>query len=181
MRSPLKVTQGAAGASGWLVLDYLQRPFNVALLASLSFDGNLTYSVQHTPDNPNSFKGNTVVSLTRTTTVATLTMSLAHGLSVGDALVIVGGGDANLEGNQTVASVTSATVLTYTVANTGATVGKVTTQAVLLRVFNHDFLVAQTARADGNYAFPVWATRVIVTAYTAGSVTLEVLQGYGRG
>lgn len=178
MRSPLSVTQSAAGASPWLVLDYLQRPFNVGLFASLSFDGNLTYQVQHTPDNPNKFKG---VTLSRTTTVATATFAAAHGLNVGDSIVVQGSGDANLDGTFAVASVVDATHLTYTVANTGLAADTGHAKACLMRVFPHAYLTALTAKADGNYAFPVWATRVNVTAYTAGSVTLEVVQGYARG
>lgn len=48
------------------------------------------------------------------------------------------------------------------------------------RIFNHETLVGQTANADGNYAFPVAAIRIDVTAST-GSVTLDVIQSGIRG
>jgi hypothetical protein len=186
MRSPIKQTvtpTAAGGAAGpWIPLDYLQRPFNVGLFVSLSEDASgITYTVEHSPDNPNNIKGNTVASLSRTTTVATLTMSLAHGLVTGDSVTIYNSGDANLDGTYAVASTPTATSLTYTVANTGATAGSPYTQAVLMRVFPHDFMAGLTARADGNYAFPVMASRLHITAWTAGSATLELTQGYARG
>lgn len=46
--------------------------------------------------------------------------------------------------------------------------------------FDNDTLTSQSASADGNYAFPVTAIRLNVTAYTAGSVTMTVIQA-GRG
>ena len=42
--------------------------------------------------------------------------------------------------------------------------------------FTHSTIVAQTTNKDGNYAFPIRAIRLNVTAGT-GSVTLTVLQG----
>lgn len=47
-------------------------------------------------------------------------------------------------------------------------------------VFPHETLVAQTANADGNYAFPVAATRVTITAGT-GTVTVNYMQAGIRG
>lgn len=47
--------------------------------------------------------------------------------------------------------------------------------------FKHASLVGQTANANGNYAFPVAAIRLNVTAYTSGSVTLNILQASGQG
>src|SRR6267378_2440928 len=109
MRSPIKQTVTptvAGGAAGpWIPLDYLQRPFNVALMVSLSQDASgITYSVEYTPDNPNSSKNtaNPVASLTRSTTTATLTFANPHGLVTGDAVVVYNSGDANLDGTYTV-------------------------------------------------------------------------------
>jgi protein involved in polysaccharide export with SLBB domain len=159
MKSPVSVTQAAAGASAWIPLDWQQRPFNVALLASLSFDGNLTYKVEYTPDNPQKV---TPCYITRSGTTATMTLAANHGLNVGDSVTVINSGDPNLNGTFPVASVPSA-------------------GAVLMRVFPHDYMVGLTAKADGNFAFPIMACRVNVTAYTAGSVTLEIIQGHARG
>ena len=41
--------------------------------------------------------------------------------------------------------------------------------------FNHSTLVGQAANADGNYAFPVTAIKVLVTAGT-GTATATILQ-----
>lgn len=43
--------------------------------------------------------------------------------------------------------------------------------------FPHTSVAAQTTNKDGNYAFPVTAIRLNVTAWTSGPVTLTVLQG----
>ena len=46
--------------------------------------------------------------------------------------------------------------------------------------FNHAFVNGSTANADGNYAFPISAMRLNVTAGT-GSVTINILQTSGQG
>lgn len=187
MRSPVKQTiAGAPGISPWLVLDYLARPFNVGLFASLSEDASVaaTYSIEYTPDNPNQTKGtrNNVVSLTRAGTVATLTWANAHGLVTGDAAKVYNSGDANLDGDVQVASTPSPTSITYTVANTGATVGSAYTEAIGLRVFALPAaLTAATTRQSADLVTPCWAVRLHVTALSAGSITLEAVQGHARG
>lgn len=185
MRSPISVkVSGAPGISPWIVLDYLQRPFNVALMAALdAAAAGVTYKVEYTPDNPNQTNANTnnVVSLTRSGTTATMTFAKAHNLVVGDSVKVFNSGDANFDGDQAVASVTSPTVLTYTVANTGAAAGNGYQRGIPLRVFPHDYMVGLTVKADGNFAFPCWACRLNVSALSAGSVTLEALQGHARG
>lgn len=187
MRSPVKVTvSGAPGISPWILLDYLQRGFAVGLFASLSEDaaGTPTYSVEYTPDNPNQGKSvqNPVVSLTRTTTTATLTWANPHGLVANDAAKVYNSGDANLDGDQTVVSTPSPTSITYTVANTGATVGSPYTQANGLRVFQvATALTGATTRQSADLAVPALAVRLHVTLLSAGSISLEVVQGLARG
>jgi protein involved in polysaccharide export with SLBB domain len=174
----------SGGAYGpWIVLDYLQRPFDVALFVDLSEDASgITYSVEYTPDNPNTGKltQNNVVSLTRVTTTATLTFLNPHNLGVGDSVTVTGSGDATLDGTFAVASTPTTTSLTYAVA-TGTAQGSVYTQAVPMTVFPHETLVALTADASGNFAFPCAACRLHITAWVAGSARLTVIQGYARG
>lgn len=43
--------------------------------------------------------------------------------------------------------------------------------------FPNDVLTGQTASADGNYAFPVTAIRLNVSAFTSGSAAITVIQG----
>jgi len=43
--------------------------------------------------------------------------------------------------------------------------------------FKHSTLVSKTTNGDGNYAFPIRAVRLNVTAYTSGSAALTILQG----
>jgi hypothetical protein len=184
---PIVVQLSAVGVSPWIPLDYLARTFNVGLLGDVSSGATLTYSVEMTLDNPNLTPkqklANQVASLVRSGTVASVVMSNAHNLSVGDSSVITNSGDPNLDGSQTVASVVSPTSFTYTVANTGALVGSVYTQAALLRVQPVPIaaLVGAVARFLGDLVTPCMAVRLHVTAYTGGVATLEVIQGYGRG
>jgi hypothetical protein len=185
MRSPVKVSLSAVSVSAWIPLDYVARTFNVGLFASLSEDASsaATYSVEYTPDNPNQSNGtrNNVASLTRSGTTATLTFSKPHGLVSNDAVKVWNSGDPNLDGDYT-ATVTSATALTYVVGNTGAAVGSVYTAAVGLRVFEvATAMTAATTRQAASLTTPCWAVRLNATAITAGSITLEVIQGLARG
>lgn len=43
--------------------------------------------------------------------------------------------------------------------------------------FPNSVVAAQTTSKDGNYAFPVRAIRLNVTAWTSGNVTLTIAQG----
>lgn len=186
---PIKVTVtptlAGGAASPWIPLEYAARTFNVGLFASLSEDATgITYSVEYSPDNPNPSRAtaNPVASLSRTTTVATLTFAQAHGLVAGDAVNVWNSGDPNLDGSQAVASTPSPTSLTYTVANTGAAAGSPYTQAAPMRVFAVQAnLTAATTRQSGALATPCFAVRLHITAWTAGSATLEIVQGLGRG
>jgi hypothetical protein len=45
--------------------------------------------------------------------------------------------------------------------------------------FDHSTITGKTTNSDGNYAFPVRAIRLNVTAYTSGSVTMTLLQASG--
>lgn len=42
--------------------------------------------------------------------------------------------------------------------------------------FDHSVLTGMVANKDGNYAFPIAAVRLNVTAYTSGSVIMTLLQ-----
>ena len=63
--------------------------------------------------------------------------------------------------------------LTYSVEHTFDDVFDPT---VTPTAFAHSTIAAQTASKDGNYAFPVRAVRLNITAYTSGSVTMTLLQ-----
>jgi hypothetical protein len=43
--------------------------------------------------------------------------------------------------------------------------------------FDHTTITGKTASFDGNYAYPVRAVRLTVTAFTSGSVVMTVIQG----
>jgi hypothetical protein len=186
MRSPIKATiTGAPGVSPWLPVDYVQTNFNLGLFASLSEDASAaaTYSVEYTPDNPNQGKTtrNNLLSLIRVAAVATIVFANPHGLLANDAVKVFNSGDPNLDGDQTVVSTPTPTSLTYAVGNTGALIGTPYTEAIALRVFPlQAALTAATTRQSASLTTPCMAVRLHVTALTAGSITLEVVQGLAR-
>lgn len=65
-------------------------------------------------------------------------------------------------------------VLTYDVEHT---FDDIFDSTVTPTAFKHSTVVSQTSNKDGNYAFPVRAVRLNVTAYTSGTATLTILQG----
>lgn len=166
----MKQTLSSATSGSWLVPDVALNPFNLGIGCVCSSNINATYSVQYSHDSP---LDSVTCSISRSSTTATLTLT-NHGLTTNDSIVVSGTGDSNLDGTYGVAGVTNQNVITYTVADTGATaaVGKVS----VMRVFNHPTLVSKTASADGNIAYPVRAVRLTITSYTAGYVTMLVSQ-----
>lgn len=62
-----------------------------------------------------------IVSITRATTVATVTTPTAHGLVIGDAIAIMGSDFATYNVATTVATVPTSTTFTYAMANSGTT------------------------------------------------------------
>jgi hypothetical protein len=66
--------------------------------------------------------------------------------------------------------------LTYTVEHTFDDVFSPTFNASTAVWFSNSGLSAKTTSLDGNYAFPVMATRLNVTSYTSGTATMTVIQ-----
>lgn len=166
------LTLGAAGASAWIPLDSKRNPFSVALAGAVTSGGTLTYKVQHTLDN---VQCAVPCSITRSTTTATLTLA-DHGVTGTSDSITVQGAGAPFDGTFAVAGITDANVITYTVLNSGLTASGQGAKVAVARVFDHSSLTGKTANADGNYAYPVSAIRLNVTAYTSGKVTLTAIQ-----
>lgn len=180
MRTTVQVAASSAAPTPWIPTSYLQNPFSVALFAAFESGGSGTYKVQHTPDDPQA--QHQVTSITRSGTTATV-VDPAHGLASGDNLQVFGSGDANLDTTQGLGvdiTVVDANTYTYTVANTGATAAKVSVKVTTLRCFDHPLMTGLTAKADGNYAFPVQAVRARVTTPGAGNLDLTAIQAEGR-
>lgn len=66
--------------------------------------------------------------------------------------------------------------LTYTVEHTFDDVFANTFNPATATWFPNATVAGETANQDGNYAFPVTAIRLNVTAYTSGSATLTIIQ-----
>lgn len=173
---PIYVTVSAVGPSAWIPINYLQNSFGIGFGVTLSSDGSLTYSVQHTFDDT-SDDANRFVSVSRAGTTATVT-DTAHKLSTGDSVIITGASEPTLNGTFTI-TVTGVNAYTYTTVASGTVAATMYTQVKSFRVFDHEDVVAKVARTDGNYAFPPRAIRLNVTSYSAGSATLAILQGLG--
>lgn len=69
---------------------------------------------------------------------------------------------------------TDTPTLTYSVQHT---FDDVQDENATLTPFNNEGMDAKAANEDGNYAFPVRAIRLNVTAWTAGTATLTIIQG----
>lgn len=173
---PVVVEATAAGPSAWVPLSFEQRPFSASVFCEVMGGSTLTYKVQYGFYNPSADKED-VKSITRSTTTATLTWFAARGAAVGDSLVITGAG-APLDGTYDVASVTSSTVVTYAVANSGATANLYPgPRCQLIRVFDDATIVSKSASLAGAIPFVCDAVRVNITAYTIGRVAMTVNQG----
>ncbi len=170
------VSLSATGNSAWVPVNHRQRPFGVALAVDLdSAASGITYNVQHTLDDLGKLAK--IISITRSTTTVTVTFAEAHDANVNDSLVVWGTGITGMDGTFAVASVTNTTVLTYTSGTSATSTGATDTRVNILRVFPHEFLTGKTTVDDGNYAFPVTAVRLNVSAHSAGKATLQVIQG----
>jgi hypothetical protein len=73
-------------------------------------------------------------------------------------------------------AVTGGASLTYTVQHTFDDVFASGFDPATATWYANSGLSAKTASFDGNYAYPVTAVRLNVTAWTSGSATLTVLQ-----
>jgi hypothetical protein len=66
--------------------------------------------------------------------------------------------------------------MTYTVEHTFSDPFDSGFSAATATWFPNTGLSAKTASSDGNYAYPVRAVRLTITAYTSGTATMTLLQ-----
>lgn len=69
--------------------------------------------------------------------------------------------------------VSAGATLTYKVQHT---FDDVWNSSVTPTWFDNASITGRTASSDGNYAYPITAVRLVVTAWTSGSVTMTVIQ-----
>jgi hypothetical protein len=168
----------AAGATPWMAPQRILA-FGLGLGLTFSVDANMTVTVQHTFDTPQTAR---TVSITRVGTTATINDPL-HGLNTGDN-IIISASDTTFGGSWDI-TIVDLNNYTITVPNSGATSSTPTLQS--FRVFPNDNAnlvnVSGTPppKADGNYAYPIAAVRLKATAYTAGQAELTMLQAFGGG
>jgi len=170
------VSLGAVGNTQWVPMNYRQNPFAVSLAVDLdSVAAGITYEVQHTLDDLS--KKVRPVSITRSATTVTVTFPTAHNKNVDDSIIVTGSDVTGMDGTYPIASVGSTTTLTYTSGTSATSTGSGSTECILLTVMPHEFLTAKTVADDGNYAFPVSAIRLNVSAHSTGKATLHFIQG----
>lgn len=165
----------AVGSTAWQPINYRQSPFNVSV--AVDFDSaasGITYTVEHTFDDPTDYK--VIKSITRSTTTVTVTYDQPHDLQTNDSISVEQSGVSGMDGQFNV-TVTGLTTLTYTSSVSGTATGQASVRVVNLRVFPHQFLAAKTTAGDSNYAYPVTMSRLTVTAYAAGKATMILNQG----
>lgn len=176
---PVRLRVSSATFSRWVGLNWRATDvgFSVGLGVVLSSGASLTYSVQHTFNNI--YAPEKDWSGSRTTTTVTITKT-NHGLSVGDWWKTDTAAPAPFAGEFAVAAITDADNFTYTVANSGATsVAYGLYFGAGAQVLPHSSLAAKTTSADGNYAFPPRACRLIVSTYASGFADFTVIQAGG--
>ncbi len=179
---PTRVIQAAAGPSAWIVLPYTNPNFQVGYRCAVQASASLTYKIQHgwcDPSRdtfPNSEQPNARV--TRSTTTATLTMPTAMSPAIGDSVAVRNGSSTDpIWGVYDVAGVTSSTVVTYTVTNSGATAAVVPLMQYI-HVADDPVNTGLTGSTEGNIAFPCYAIRINVTTYSSLAVELIVFSGH---
>lgn len=172
--------QGAIGFGPPIPVDYRSVPLAIGIIGIPSSNATLTWGIQHTLDDPGP-DGAFPVSYSQVANTITVTDTrqfngvTGHGLSVADS-VYLNGISGTPDGPYQVASVVSQTVYTVTSVVSQSAAG--TAAAHNFRWDNHVSLVALTGRQDGNYAFPIRAVRLNISAYTAGYVDIIILQGW---
>jgi hypothetical protein len=176
---------GATGPGPWIPIDYLEHGFGVGYFVSVQDSSSLTFKIQHAffanPGTPNVNPDyQSPITLTRSTTTATLTVPLAFAPKVGDCIEVEGAG-APFDGVYDIASVTNSKVVTYTVANSGLSTANVGARVRIMHVEDDTVVTGKTGSTSGNIAFPINALRLNLTAYSSGAAILTVNQGLAAG
>jgi hypothetical protein len=174
MRSTLPPL-GATGPGKWFPLDTGQSGYGVGYFCNVQQGSTLTYKIQHGFYDP-WVDQYAPLSITRSSTTATVTFPTAVTPKVGDVLVVISGGSP-FDGTFDIASVVSGSQVTYTVPASGLTTAGAGAQVLIIRTEDDPIVVSQTSSTSGNIAFPTNAIRLNVTAYTSGAVSLTVNQG----
>jgi len=172
MRSTTTIT---SGSSRWITVDSMQPPFGVGLGVSIAYGSSTpNWTVQHTFDPTDGPTHPVTIACAASATVQVT--DTAHGLQAGDSVTITGSSNSLINGTFDVATVVDANTYTYT---TTSTTYNGPAQCASMRVYPHAVLVSQTStRADGNYAFPIYACRIKLNS-GSGTVSFTVMQGTG--
>lgn len=200
MRQPIikrytAVGKVATDGSILVPVNALQIAFLVSIGILLSSDATGGASTVQFTYDPMDADWQQPVTVSQTTTVITVTdpnLPTKGGIAVGDVGRIVGTGIAGLDGEWLVASTPSSTSYTLT-SSVSQSQSSNNAKAAIFRLFPSTIASAANARAFGNLsggiataATPVLNSGVVtgvalnVTALTAGSIYLQVLEAMGR-
>ena len=144
---------GATAYTPWYPVSIYGVEAIISVLASYQSGGSgATLTLQKT----NSSLGRKIpVSISQTTTTATVTFAEPHGMQAGDTIAVTGTGDSEFDTQHQVASVSSTTVLTFT--DKGQNSGGA-----------FQTLTSRTAAGNG-YAVPIKVAAA--TALTEGTIS----------
>ena len=165
---PQRTVLSAAGACDWIPVNHRSRDFGIGFGCHVSNGATLTYLVEHTFSN---MSLEIPVSISRTTTTATITFPSPHYLTTSNNVVITGTRESNFTGTFYPVSIPSATTITITVSDTGAASDSAVITPVVFHP--HDTVVAKNGLSDGGYDLPCTAVRARISAYTDGDLIVN--------
>lgn len=185
-QTALNVTAGGL-FSPWLRHDYYGEPANIGLAVYFGNGLNSTMAVQFIMDDVELQRQVSISQAVNTITIVDpgppiggISGAPGHGLVAGDYVQLSGTPGGTVDGGYNVAAVTNATTYTVTSA-VSQTLAQQPANLGSGRVFTHTVLtgiVGLNARSNSNYAFPVWGSRLQVTAFNvAGWCFLVAMQG----
>lgn len=180
----MRLNRASVGSASSVILPL--DPHKTSFAMNTMMYGSSTISATAQVDGTLSDLGNLIpVTISRSTTTATVTFPSVNPHTLGgtkDYVVITGTGNSNLDGTYPVASVTNDTVLTYTVANSGASTGiGFATPVRFIETVIASASVSATApavpavsaTAANLYLTPFSAVILKCTSYSAGTVYLD--------
>lgn len=161
------VGEGAIGS--WIpVSTDMRSPLGFTVRPHASATGS--YDVQFTESDLNNI---IKCTYSRTTTTLTITFPSEHGLTTADSLHVLHG---DWEGDQAIASVSSVTAVTVTVADSGGSSGDIYLVPMIVDTVT-DFSAA-TGLNSGNVSASVTAMRLDASSISSDDVTFLINQRY---
>ena len=174
MKSRKLTASAANGPSKWLDISSMEAArFALAIGVFPAAGATLSAKVQSSLDDPNV---KVSIAWARSGTTVTVT-DAAHGLSNNDEVAICAANDAALNssgGTSYPVTVIDANTYSFTCSG-GVAAASGTATVAKYRPVDHDTLTGLTARAVGNYEWPVMAVRLMLSGSPTGPCDLVIV------